>query len=382
VPSQAVPAVPIVLFANSPYMGGMEEHVLMLGRGLVRRGYRVGALCPPGDAVQPMRLSLAEAGVDVHVPAERQGRAGGALRRLGALVGILQRFPRCILHLHLTGHGGGSLVQLAGLLAGARAIVRTEHIPPIPPFSIGERLALWLRDRSLARIVCVSRETHREQLQRLGRDPHKCVVVPNCVDLERFALDTSAAPVRQELGLDPARPVIGTVSRLHETRKGIAHFLEMAATVARAYPLARFLVVGDGSLRSALEAQAAAQGIADQVTFTGERHDVPALLAAMDVFVMPSLYEGGPYTVLEAMAMAKPVVSTRVGLVPDAIQTDISGLVVPPGDTPALSAAVLRLLDDPQLAQRLARAGYEVVRRRFSLDAMLDGMIEVYRSVA
>jgi glycosyltransferase involved in cell wall biosynthesis len=373
---------PVVLFASSPYMGGMEEHVVMLGRGLVQRGYRVGALCPAQEAVRPMREALQAGGVAVHTPVQRQAAKGGTARRLRDLVGTLREYPRCILHLHLNGHSGGALLQVAGKLAGAQAMVRTEHLPPVPPITRRERLAVQLSDRFLQRVICVSQETRREHVARLGRDPQKCVVVPNCVDLERFSPRVSPDPVRRELGLDPRHPVIGTVSRLHETRKGVAYFLEMAALVGREVPQARFVIVGDGSLRGDLERQARNAGIAERVIFTGQRADVPALLAAMDVFVMPSLYEGGPYTVLEAMAMGKAVVSTPVGLVPDAVEPGVSGLLVPLADGAALAGAVRRLLDDPQRAARMGACGQEVVRQRFSLRAMLDGVTDVYRRVA
>jgi glycosyltransferase involved in cell wall biosynthesis len=152
--------------------------------------------------------------------------------------------------------------------------------------------------------------------------------------------------------------------------------------VAQAHPTARFLIVGDGPLRPALEREAEELGIGDQVVFTGERQDIPRLLAAMRVFVMPSLWEGGPYTVLEAMAMAKPVVATPVGLVPDAVEDHSTGLLAPIADSAALARGVLELLGDELLAARLAQRGRERVVARFSLEAMIDGVVEVYREVA
>jgi glycosyltransferase involved in cell wall biosynthesis len=376
------PPFPVVLFTNSPYMGGMEEHVVLLGRGLVRRGYRVAAICPSHDAVQPLRQRLQEAGVIVHCPVERRDAGLRAAGRLGHLIATVRRYPGCVVHLHLTGHQGGSLMALAGHLGRARAVVRTEHLPPVPPIGAGERMAVRLRDRFLERVICVSHETRRLHLTHLGRDPRKCVVVPNCVDLARFSPRAPSPSLYRELGLDPGQPVVGTVSRLHEARKGIAHFLDMAAAVAQVRPDARFIIVGDGPLRPALQDQATALGLSEKVIFTGERQDIPALLAAMHVFVMPSLYEGGPYTVLEAMAMGKPVVATPVGLVPDAVEHGITGFLAPPGDGAALAQAVLPLLADDDLARRLGRAARSKVAAGFSLDAMLNGVIDVYRTVA
>jgi glycosyltransferase involved in cell wall biosynthesis len=287
-----------------------------------------------------------------------------------------------VLHLHLTGHAGGDLVQLAGLLAGVSAIVRTEHLPPVPPVTARERARVRLRDLGLDRVICVSSQTRHDHLELLGRNADRCVVVPNCVDLQRFSPSVSADGAHAELGLDPVAPIIGTVSRLGEHRKGIHHFLEMAAIVARAMPSTRFLVVGDGPLRPSLERQAEELGIGPRVVFTGERQDIPRLLAAMRVFVMPSLYEGGPYTILEAMAVGRPVVATPVGLVPDVVQHGTSGLLAPIGDSAALARGVLDVLGDEGLARRLAARGLEAVAARFSLDVMVDGVTAIYRDVA
>jgi glycosyltransferase involved in cell wall biosynthesis len=363
-------------------MGGMEQHILLLGQGLVQRGFQVAAICSRRDEIEPLRQGLVAAGVQVHALAERQGSPLSAIGRLRALVATLRRYPRCIFHLHCTGPAAGELVMLSGHLAGARAVLRTEHLPPVPPCTTRERVLVQLRDHALARVICVSEQTRREHLERLGRKPEKCVVVPNCVDLERFSPRVRADAVYAEFGLDPAAPIVGTVSRLGEHRKGMSYFLQMAAIVAEAYPAARFLIVGDGSLRPALEQEAAALGIARNVIFTGERQDVPRLIAAMQVFVMPSLWEGGPYTVIEAMAMAKPVVATPVGLVPDAVEDHVTGLLAPIADSGALARGVLELLGNQDLAYRLAQSGRERVTAHFSLDAMVDGVVHVYRDVA
>jgi glycosyltransferase involved in cell wall biosynthesis len=318
----------------------------------------------------------------VHALAERTASKLGGLQRFQALRRTLQQYPGCILHLHLTGHHGGDLVQLAGRLAGVRAIVRTEHLPPVLPITALDRARVKVRDQALAKIICVSEQTRQLHLERLGRDASRCTVVPNCVDLERFSAKLSGFGVHDEFGIAPTAPIIGTVSRLGEHRKGIHHFLDMAAVVVEAYPAARFLVVGDGPLRPELELQADALGIRSKVVFSGERRDIPRLLAAMRVFVMPSLYEGGPYTVLEAMAMAKPVVATPVGLVPDVVDHRASGLMVPIDDSAGLAEAVLELLTDAELARRLAERGRQAVLDRFSLSAMIDGVTAVYREVA
>src|SRR5262249_13382864 len=293
-------------------------HVIQLGRALVQRGVAVAAICDPRPELRALRESLAEAGVHVHSSAAGTGTGLlGPIRRLWELTRILRQYPRCVVHLHYGGFGGGELIHVAALLARVGGIVRTEHVPPVPPFTWRKRLLVRVRDGLLARIVCVAQSNRREHIERLGRDPNKLVVVHNGIDLAALADEQINDAVKAELGVPCGAPLIGTVSRLGEARKGIDYFLEMVASVLQALPDARFVTVGDGSLRPRLEQQAVELGVSGAVKFLGARPDVPRLLCAMDVFVMPSLYEAGPYTVLEALAMRRPVVSTPVGLVPE-----------------------------------------------------------------
>jgi glycosyltransferase involved in cell wall biosynthesis len=159
------------------------------------------------------------------------------------------------------------------------------------------------------------------------------------------------------------------------------YFIDMAATVSRADPRARFLIVGDGPLRPALEAQAAALRIADRVIFTGQRDDVPRLLSALTVFVSPSLYEACQYNLLEAMASGLSVVSTPVGVAPEAIRPGETGLLARTHDGEDLAARVLQLLHEPEKAKAMGMRARQLATDRFSLEAMVDGLVEIYRSL-
>jgi glycosyltransferase involved in cell wall biosynthesis len=371
---------PVVIFPNSSGMGGMEAHVVQLAHGLRERGVPVAAICDPRGDLAPLRDGLAAAGATVHVVGARGGSVMGAIRRARALVETLRRYPRCVVHMHYGGYGGGELIELAATFAGAGAIVRTEHVPPIPPFTRKARLLVHLRDRLLAKVICVSEQNRDEHLSLLDRNASRLVVVPNGVDLDRFSPRVSGAGVAEEFGFARDARIVGTIARLEERRKGIDYFIEMAALVHAADPEARFVIIGDGGLRAELEDHARRLGLADFVVFAGSRRDVPRVLAAMSVFVMPSLYEGCQYALLEAMAMARPVVATPAGVAPAVVQDRATGLSVPFKDAGALARAVNELLDDPDLALRLGNAGREAVRRSFSLDAMVDALVRVYRT--
>src|SRR3954447_11247390 len=149
----------IVLFSNSYTMGGMEKHLVQLAAGLVQRRFRVGAICSPSDGIAPLRHQLVQAGVEVHVPADRTASGLDSPRRLRDLVRVLRAYPECILHLHFSGHSGGDILVLAAQLSSVRAIVRTDHNPPDPPTSTHARITTRLRDRFLARIICVSEQS-------------------------------------------------------------------------------------------------------------------------------------------------------------------------------------------------------------------------------
>ena len=378
----ALGTVPVVLFTNSMVMGGMEEHVLQLGRGLRERGHRVAVICGSEDAIKPLREALVAADVDVHALISRRASPIGAVPRIAELARIMRAYRHGILHLHFTGHRGGDLAAIAARVAGLSAVVRSVHLPPVEPASRRERALVRIRDRQLARIICVSEQTKREHLDVLGRDPKKCVVVHNGVDLVRFSPDVSPVDVRAEFGFDPAAPIVGTVARLGEARKGIDRFVAAAAIVAERRADARFLIVGEGDLRPELERQARALGVAPKIVFTGHRGDVPALLRAMRVFASPSIYEACQYNLLEAMAAGLPCVSTPTGVAPEVIRDGTTGRLVPIGDSAALAGAIVELIDEPARASVMGRGARELIAKRFSVDAMLEGIVRVYREVA
>lgn len=374
-------AFPIVLFSNSVVMGGMEEHVIQLARGLKARGFPVAVMCSGHDGIRQMRDALTESGVDVHLLASLRATPLTAVTRVVALSRVLRRYQGGLLHLHFTGHTGGDLATLAARLAGLRAVVRSVHLPPVAPLRWRDRVVVRLRDRQLSKIICVSEQTRREHLALLGRDERRCVVVHNGVDLGRFNPAVPPADVQAEFGIDPAAPIVGTVARLGEARKGIADLISTTALVAQRRPDVRFLIVGDGSLRPQLEAQARAVGVGSKMVFAGHRSDVPQLLAAMAVFASPSLYEACQYNLLEAMAMGRPVVTTPTGVAPEVVADGKSGRLVPIADSAAMANAIVGVLADPASASEMGRRAREVIAAHFSVDAMIDGIVRIYREV-
>jgi glycosyltransferase involved in cell wall biosynthesis len=237
----------------------------------------------------------------------------------------------------------------------------------------------WLLARLATRTIAISAAVRG----RLGRWPEayrRCVVVPNGLDLSAFVPARDRATVRRSLGLSPGDRVVGVVGRLAPF-KGHEFLLQAFARLRAEDARIRLLVVGDGPRRAALERQAIELGIADAVQFTGHREDVADLLPTMEVFVLPSVAEDFGRVLLEAMALERPVVATEAGGVPEIIERQVCGLLVPPADPQALADAVRTLLADPALGRAMGRAGRQRVESAFSLQRHAELVQAVYQDV-
>ena len=265
---------------------------------------------------------------------------------------------------------------LPARLAGAR-IIHTEH----EFFSYTQRAAPRSLIRLLVRLcdnmTVVGPEVADYFVQTIGIPRDRLTIVPNGVDVGAFEYDREAA--RRELGLECGDVVIGTIGRL-EPEKDQATLLDMFRQVRTTHPKARMVIVGDGSLAADLKTHAARIGVGGAALFLGYRRDVAKLLAAMDIFVLTSIREGLPISLIEAMAARRPVVSSDIGSVRDLVQDSINGLVVAARDTAAFTAAVERLIQSPELCRTLADAGRRTVEASFSLPAVIRAYENLYRT--
>ncbi len=231
--------------------------------------------------------------------------------------------------------------------------------------------------------VAVAPEHGRYLVQHERLPAEKVRVIPNGVDVERFAFDASApAAVRRELGLADDTPLCGIVAALRP-EKNHELFLQVARRMLQELPQSHFLVVGDGPRRDALQILATTLGIAPQIHFLGTRSDIPRLLAALNVFLLTSDNEANPVSILEALSVQVPVVATQVGSVPATVRPGQTGCLAPAGDARQLAQHAIQLLRNPRLARDLGEAGRREVVGHWSLDRMVRGyeqlILEIYR---
>jgi glycosyltransferase involved in cell wall biosynthesis len=256
-----------------------------------------------------------------------------------------------------------------------------------PPLVAARRVDFHLRGNALSRwkyrqvdcFICAS-DAIRKMLISDGVPETRAVTVHEGIDLDHVAA-APPAPLHEELWLPHDAPIVGNVAAL-VAHKGQKHLIESAALVVRRVPDARFVIVGEGELRSALERQIKERHLEKHVLLAGFRPDVLSLHKAFDVFVLSSVSEGLGTSLLDAMACGKPIVATRTGGIPEAVVDGETGFLVPPRDHESMAEALVRLLEDEPLRQRMGAAALRRVRERFSAERMVQATLRVYRRVA
>jgi len=345
--------------------GGAQESYTGLLLRLDRSRYDVRALSlSAGSAVQ--RLRALGVAVDVIDAADDEL----AIRELA---GWLRREEIDLVHAHM--YRAEVIGTRAAVAAGVPVIAATVHSSRVrSPQDVALLASLTpMMDRLIVPSDSIAHKVRCE-----GREGARFAVVPNGVDLSRFAAPAPPSTVRADFGIPADAPLVGVVARI-EAEKGHQHLLDAWPSVHRQAPDAWLLIVGEGSEADALRAQAASLGRAGRrIAFTGRREDISALTAELSVAVLPSLREAQGISILEAMARRVPVVASAVGGIPEVITSGVDGLLVPPADPEALAAAIGSLLGDPSLRRRIASAGYRTVADRFSIDAQVKRIEAVY----
>jgi glycosyltransferase involved in cell wall biosynthesis len=298
---------------------------------------------------------------------------------LPAMLRVVDQQRIDVLHLH--GYGATTFGRIVGALRRLPTIVH-EHanLTDTPWFQkMADRVLEPFTDIALA----VSGSTARFVIDARQIPASKVKVVYLGVPLEEFSRDRSAAEIadaRRELGIGAGEFAIGTITRLHES-KGNSYLVDAAARVVAARPAARFFLVGEGPLLPDLQAQAARLGLGDRFVFAGFRRDVARTLSAFDLSVFPSLWEGTPLTVFEALAMGKAIVATDADGLLDVLADDRDALIVPKRNAGALAEKIVWLTDRPEERARLSVAARRTARR-YDIGAFVHKMERLYTLLA
>ena len=362
------PRVRVVEILATGSNGGAQEHLFSLMSRLDTDHYEASVVAlSGGSAVRKLQRH----GFDVTVIDDPDDAA--AVRDLTAHLALVR--PD-VIHTHM----------YRADIIGTKAAMALEAIGHRRPYVVSTVHSSRIRsaeDRELIRqltpqmdqLIAVSRSIARKIADE-HRTGAPVRLIYNGVDLQRYD-HQGPSPIRDEFGLEPGSRIVGVVARL-EPEKGHQTLIEAWPHVLRTCPDAYLLIVGEGSRRDFLEQWAAAHRVAHRVIFTGRRDDVPAVTAGFDVAVLPSWREAQGLSILEAMALSRPVVASDVGGIPEMIEDGVTGLLVQHDNPVALAAAIVRLLTDHAYADTLARAGHDLVHDRFCIELMVKSIEQIY----
>lgn len=351
-------------------LGGAERNLYYLAPYMAKSRLRYGICCLTerghfGPEVERVGVPVWELGF-------RKRYTFSSIWRLSRL---LRRHKVKVLHTHL--FISGVIGRLAGVLAGTPVMISHEHGKTLWKswyHRLFERMILPSTDARIA----VSKDIIDLRMKYEHTPRSKMRLVRNAVDPRAFEVGEEVrTALRREIGLEN-NFVIGTVGRLVDAK---AHdlLIDVAGDVCARRPEARFVLVGEGELGETLKQLVQSRGLSDKVIFLGRRTDIPALMAAMDIYLITSKREGLPLALIEAMMSAKPIISTAVGAIPDTISPGKEGILVGPEAKPDLMEAVMALMDDPGLRKAMGEAARKKAVALFSPERILEEIEAVYR---
>jgi len=350
--------------------GGQEIRILTEARGMQDRGHEV-MIATTGNA----ELLPAAAKLGLRTAVLPMGR-----KRIPELLGVRAWLAQNhgsfdVINTHSSTDSW--LVSLSrATIPGCPPILRTRHVSTTVNTSFTTR---WLYLNATAHLVVTGEALRRQLHEQNGFPLDHMTSIRTGIDLDRFRPRDKSA-TRKQLGV-PKKTVIGILATLRDW-KGHDYLLDALLVLRRQFPDLYLLVVGDGPRRTHLEGRVDELGLRDIVRFAGNQDNAEQWLATMDVFALPSYGEEGvPQAIMQAMACGLPVISTRVGAIPEAVVADRTGLLIPTRDSVALTAAISDLLQDSAKRQRFSSAAAEYARANFGIDEMLDRMEAAFRLV-
>lgn len=363
-----------------PTAGGIRGHLSTLLRYLDRERFCPYLVCPPDGPGLPQPETW---GAPVyHMKIQGNFSLWDDLKVMAALSHLARSLEISIIHAH--GYKAGFLSLWAGYKHKSSRLLCSFHNPlPRPPKAFHRFLARSLVStlgRRADHLIVISLNQQQELIDLLNLPAGKISQIYNGIDPTVFSLPFESQAFRRELRINESIPLVGTVTRL--IRKKGAQYLIMAARLLhREFPQVRYVVVGDGPYQSELEAMVKTYSLEGDIIFTGFRPDIPEIMNALDIFVLPTTEEAQSISILEAMAAGKPVIATATGGVPE-IVTEETGILVRPENPEELAAALKDLLLQPDKRSLLGQAGRQRVKQYFTDRIMVEKYSLVYTRVA
>lgn len=351
---------------SSTGWGGQENRILKECIGLKKLGIRVIIACQPDSVLSKI---AAKNSIEIEHLKIKTSFTPSAIARL---LNIIKHEKVNVICTH---SGKDSMVgAIAGRLSSVKpAIVRMRHLA----LPITSKITYSLLPH---RIITVSEYVRDYLVNKEGIQANKVISIPTGIDLEKFNPDTVQAVSKKTLGLSHDSAIVGTIAILRR-KKGHHTLLDAIPLVLKEFPRTNFLFVGDGPQRQNIEKRIEELGIADNVKLLGLRNDVPELLKIIDLFVLPTFEEALGTSFLEAMAMRKPVIGTRVGGIPEIVKDGISGILVEPENPIGLAAAIINLLNDKKQMEKIGNTGRKIVEENYSTEVMVNRTYTFYKSL-
>lgn len=353
-------------------LGGAQKQLLALIRGLDRKRFRPFLFTAQEGLLLPEALSIDELTVIKSRCLERPINPLKDLLALLEIRHVIQNNEIKVVHTHSS--KAGILGRWAAKLSGAEVILHTAHGWSFHDFQpwLAYSLYGWLERltaRFTDRIIVVSEHDRRRGLDNRIGSSVKYTLIRYGIDHVEFS--GAEGGIRQELGIPEKDLLVGMVA-CFKPQKRAQDFIRLASLVRKMLPCIRFVLIGDGIMRRRLEKMVRRSGLSGEITLCGWRRDIPRILSAIDVFVLTSLWEGLPVTVLEAMASGKPVVVSDTGGVREVVRDGQTGFLFPPKDMPAASERLCLLLKEQGLRTRMGREAERELGGRFSVRGMIE----------
>jgi glycosyltransferase involved in cell wall biosynthesis len=350
---------------SSKGWGGQENRIYHEALGIKKLGARVIIVCQPGSVIG----QRAAAAIEVEYCNMRKSYDIPAIHHL---LNVIKKEQVDVVNTH---SGKDSLLAaIAGRLSSRKpVIVRTRHLA----LPITSRFTYSILPH---RVVTVSERVRQYLVNEEGIRPGRVAAVPTGVNLEMFDPDKNAGMLRAELNLADNVPLVGMVA-IFRIKKGHHILLEAVPHILKEIPDTVFVLAGNGPTLDKIKSMVKEMDLEKHILFPGLRPDVPDILKSIDIFVLPTLQEALGTSILEAMAMEKPVVSSRVDGVPEIVKEGITGLLVEPDNPETLAKAIITLLRDKNRARKMGVEGRKLAEQYFTVDKMVNGMHDLYTSL-